>query len=387
MFKRIEDINRIPLLSKDDIRKNLDSLIARNFPKEYLLEDTSGGTTGLPVTFYADKRVFSPVEYVYITSLWNRIGYNFYDRYVVFRGEIIKSGNNGEKKYWYHNRMRNCIVFSAFEMNDDVIPHYIRKIKEFKPQFLHCYPSVLYTFANYIMNNKINDLPPLKGIFLGSETLYSWQRELFRKVFNTRLYTWYGHRERCILAGEQDIPAVYEVFPTYGFAELINQHGQSCSMDGEAGEIVGTSFYNYAFPLIRYNTHDIAEYCTQKTSYRNFMRIKNIKGRIQDFFIDKSGSMITITTSWNAIKTIKDKISAHQFVQDVPGKLSLSIEAVKEITREEIATVKNDFRERFPNFDLDVNIVKSIQRTTLGKFRYFVQNLDIEFNRYSKEVV
>jgi phenylacetate-CoA ligase len=189
------------------------------------------------------------------------------------------------------------------------------------------------------------------------------------------------------LAGEQDIPAVYEVFPTYGFAELINQHGQSCSMDGEAGEIVGTSFYNYAFPLIRYNTHDIAEYCTQKTSYRNFMRIKNIKGRIQDFFIDKSGSMITITTSWNAIKTIKDKISAHQFVQDVPGKLSLSIEAVKEITREEIATVKNDFRERFPNFDLDVNIVKSIQRTTLGKFRYFVQNLDIEFNRYSKEVV
>lgn len=387
-FKRIEDLERIPLLTKDDIRTNNNELLSTIFPKKYLIQDTSGGTTGLPVPFYADIRYFSPVEWVYMKSLWKRIGYSTYDKYVVFRGEVIKpeEGSNS-KGLWRFDKLRNCVVFSAFEMTDERIPHYIEKIKQFKPRFIHSYPSVLFVFASYLEKNKINDLPPLKGIFLGSETLYPWQRELFARVFKTRLYSWYGHRERCILAGEQERPNVFEVFPTYGCAELLNNNGNACTKDGESGELVGTCFNNYAFPLIRYNTHDVADLCLEKTSHRNFMRIKNIQGRIQDFFIDKTGSMITITTSWNAIKPIMNKITAHQFVQDVPGKLTLNIEPIEDISQEEISAVKSDFIQRLPNFELKVNKVQSIPRTVSGKFRYFVQNLDIEFHKYSKELI
>jgi phenylacetate-CoA ligase len=386
-FKKIEDLDRVPYLTKDDIRNNNKLLISSVFPPKYLMQDASGGTTGLPVNFYNDSRYYSPVEWVYMKSLWQRAGYAFYDRYAVFRGEIIKPSNNGSStEFWRYDKLRNCIVFSAFEMNDDRIPIYLEKLKQFKPKFIHSYPSVLFVLANYIEKNKIKDFPQLKGIFLGSETLYTWQRDLFKRIFNARLYSWYGHRERCILAGEQDKPYVYEVFPTYGYAEIINENGYPCTQDGEQGELIGTSFNNYACPLIRYKTHDIAEFCLEKTSHRNFMRIKNIKGRLQDFFVDNRGSMITVTTSWNTVRPIMNKIVAHQFVQDIPGKLTLNIEPISEINYEDIIRVKTDFNERFPNLELNIKKVNSIPRTVSGKFRYFVQNIDIEFRKHSTEV-
>lgn len=379
-FKSGEDLQQIPVLTKNDIRTYNEQLKSDVFPSKYLIRDTSGGTTGLPVPFYADIRSYSPVEWVYMNSLWQRAGYSFYDRYVVFRGEVIKTSEENSQ-FWRYDKLRNCLIFSAFEMNEEKIPLYLSKIKKFKPKFLHSYPSVLYILASYIEKNNITDFPPLHAIFLGSETLYPWQRELFTRVFNTRLYSWYGHRERCILAGEQYRPAVYEVFPTYGYTELINENGCPCTEDGEPGELIGTSFTNYAFPLIRYNTHDIAENCLEKTSFREFMRIKNIKGRIQDFFIDKTGSMITFSTSYKALIPIMDKINAHQFIQNEPGKLNLNIEAKTALTAADIQTVKRSFQERFPLFDLNINTVNNIPRTANGKFRYFVQNISIEFQK------
>jgi phenylacetate-CoA ligase len=382
-FKTLEDIKNVPVLTKNDVRNNLDSLVSTEFPRKYLMEDTSGGTTGLPTTFYADIRTYSPVEWVYINSLWKRMDYKFYDKYVVFRGEVINpQRDNDQVNYWKYDRLRNCIIFSSFMMNDEIIPVYIKKINEFKPRFIHSYPSTLFVLANYLIKNNLEGFPFIKGIFLGSETLYPWQREMFQKVFRARLFRWYGHRERCILGGEQDLPEVYELFPTYGYTELLNNKGEWSSQHGEEGEIIGTGFYNYAFPLIRYNTHDIAENCLEKTSYREFMRIRNIKGRIQDFFVDKNGSLITFSTSYKAIIHIKDKISAHQFVQDQPGKLVLKIEPKVELAEQELELVRNGFKERFPLFDLEIRIEKQIPRTISGKFRYFVQNLDIEFNKY-----
>jgi phenylacetate-CoA ligase len=379
MFKSVEDIKKVPILTKDDIRNNQESLISTAFPKKYLISDTSGGTTGLPVPFYADVRTFSPVEWVYIKALWKSVGYRVRDRYVVFRGEIIGSPSDPSRSYWKFDRLRNRLIFSSFEMSEEQIPLYIQKIKEFRPKFIHSYPSVLLILARYIVNHGVTDFPRVKAIFLASETLYAWQRELFESVFKTRLYTWYGHRERCILAAERDVPSVYEIFPTYGFAELINHQKTECKEEGEIGELVGTGFYNYAFPLIRYNTFDIAENCNQKTSFTNFKRIKNIKGRIQDFFVDKHGSLITFSTSYKALIPIMDKIVAHQFIQETPGKLNLNIEPRSELSEEDILEVKRNFSERFPNFDLNVSTVNNIPRTVVGKFRYFIQKIDIDF--------
>jgi phenylacetate-CoA ligase len=379
MFKSIEDIKKVPILTKDDIRTYRESLISTTFPKKFIISDASGGTTGLPVPFYADVRTFSTVEWVYIKSLWQRVGYRFRDKYVVFRGEVVNANPGTAKSYWKFDKLRNCVIFSSFEMGEEQIPIYINKIKEFKPKFIHSYPSVLLILAQYILNHKITDFPPLKAIFVGSETLFPWQRELFETVFNTRIYTWYGHRERCILAGEQTEPSVYEAFPSYGFTELLNDQKIECSAEGEEGELVGTGFYNYAFPLIRYNTLDIAENCNRQTSPTNFKRIKNIKGRIQDFFVDKQGSLITFSTSYKALIPIMDKIAAHQFIQESPGELMLNIEPRNELTEDDILEVRRSFNERFPNFDLKISTVQDIPRTVSGKFRYFIQKMDIAF--------
>ena len=92
---------------------------------------------------------------------------------------------------------------------------------------------------NLVMNHKF------KAIMFGSEPLYGFQKELINEVFKTKLCYWYGHTEKSILAGNCEFDDRFHVYPQYGITEIIN------------GEMIGTSFWNYATPFIRYKTTEI----------------------------------------------------------------------------------------------------------------------------------
>ena len=60
--------------------------------------------------------------------------------------------------------------------------------------------------------------------------------------------------ERVALGGECEKNSTYHLMPDYGLVELIKEDGSQCREEGEEGEIVGTSFFNFSMPLIRYKT-------------------------------------------------------------------------------------------------------------------------------------
>lgn len=94
-----------------------------------------------------------------------------------------------------------------------------------------------------------------------------------------------GHTERAILAYEKNSKYVYEPFQTYGYAEVVNVDGKD--------ELVGTSYYNQASPLIRYNTNDeITDTVTDDGILQSF---KMKGGRSGEFVIDKEGKKINLT--------------------------------------------------------------------------------------------
>ena len=55
-IKDFEDIKKIPYLTKDIVNKHKDEMIDKNFPKKFLGYGTTGGSTGIPMGFYYDKR-------------------------------------------------------------------------------------------------------------------------------------------------------------------------------------------------------------------------------------------------------------------------------------------------------------------------------------------
>ena len=55
-IKTIKDLKRIPILKKDDIRKNFNSLLSKKSNKSELILNSTGGSTGIPVKIYQDKK-------------------------------------------------------------------------------------------------------------------------------------------------------------------------------------------------------------------------------------------------------------------------------------------------------------------------------------------
>ena len=270
-------------------------------------------------------------------------------------------------------------------MTNQALPKYIAKIREFGPDFIQAYPSVATILARFMKENNIQPFSTVKALPCGSENLYSWQREILKDVFQCKVHSWYGHSEQGALAGECEKSPYYHIFPEYGIVELINKDGDPATNEDELGEIVATGFNNSICPFIRYRTMDLAVLSNAKCKCgRNYPLLKRIEGRLQEFFVDKSGSLITFIAHDYPLWNVKDKIDAYQYVQNEPGKVLLKIGAKNKFSISDVDGVKRAFLDFYPRFNIQIRFVHHIPRTKSGKFRFLVQKLPIEFGDFSK---
>ncbi len=87
------------------------------------------------------------------------------------------------------------------------------------------------------------------------------KKEYVEKIFNTKVFSFYGHSERLVIAGECEYSTEYHVEPLYGYCEIIDEQGAA----SQFGEIVATGFLNNDMPLIRYKTGDMASWSQTPT--------------------------------------------------------------------------------------------------------------------------
>lgn len=365
------DIEKIPYLTKEIIHENINDLYNKNYPKYKIEYKTTGGSTGIPMGLYQDKFYTRKIEHAFVTHMWSRVGYdkNINNKIVYLRGVHLKGEYEKDGKHLFLN---------SFLLNNDNYLRYIERIEKFNPDFINGYPSSLYILSNFIIYNNIKvNIPNLKAILLTSENIYDFQREAIEKAFGKRTYSFYGHTERACIGGECEVSRNYHIHSEYGYTELINSEGKHVSKEGELGEIVCTSFINPVMPFIRYKTKDIAVNTLEKCKCgRNYMNIKRVEGRVQDFIFDKKGNVITFICQDEPFWAIKEKIYAYQYIQDSIGEILLNIQPREKLSNEEILTIHKEFNNIFFNIDIDIKIVDNIPIGPNGKFRYLIQNIE-----------
>ncbi len=376
-FRTFQDLKKIPFLTKQIIRENREELISTEFPRKYLKVVKTGGTTGMPLEFLLDSRYATLTEMVYLKHMWKRVGYRQRDRCIVLREDNVDGIVEG-KKYWKRDLLTNWLVMSAFHLNADTFEVFYRKIQSYKPKFILAFPSNAYLLAKYIKENNLDPFPSLQAVICASENLYDWQRKEMTEIFQARIFSYYGHSEKCILAAECSRSESFEFYPSYGYVELINLDGLECTSENEIGEIIATGFNNFASPFIRYKTDDVGTYTTKRGSdHPQWFNIKKIEGRIQDFLIDRDNVPKTYMHIDRPFWNIREKVYAYQYIQDEPGKVWLHIHSKNGLDQKEIAKVKETFLNTYLKFDLEIKLVDHIPRSKSGKFRYLVQNIKI----------
>jgi len=237
-YKPFEALKAFPLLDKDTVQSRQDDYLARDFHRMPHYETSTGGTSGNQLKIFLDDGAQS-VEMGFMHRQWRRVGYTPRDKKATFRGVSFPNLQPGV--FWQHNPIYNELQFSPFHMTEPNLGAYVDQIIRFAPSYFHGYPSALDVLAEYVSRHGLTDkMPQIRAALLGSEGASVAQRERIERVFRTRVYSWYGHSERVVLAGECEKSNAYHHFPDYGILEIIDDHGNFCEKEGARGEIVGT---------------------------------------------------------------------------------------------------------------------------------------------------
>lgn len=370
------DLRKLPFLDKETIITNFLQLTAINIPKRVWRYCSTGGTSGKPLLFYADKQNTVEREQAFWSVFLDRVDYSFGDKMVVLRNNALLG-----KKKWDYSPLTRKLVLDPFKLTPTNVDDYFDAIAQSGIKFLHTYPSAATTLLHFAKEARKNRELPIRTIVATSENVYNGQRFFLENGFNARFFSQYGHSERLIFAGECEHSINYHVFPEYGVLELIDEHGKTITKPGIVGEIVGTGFNNYVMPMLRYRTGDFAEYSEEHTCKcgRNYPLLSRVKGRwLQEMIIRGDGAYISIT-ALNMHSNIFDNVRQFQFYQDTPGELNINVIRAENYSEIDTIRIRKQLLEKLGDIQLDINFVDSIPATSRGKHKFLIQKLNVAF--------
>jgi phenylacetate-CoA ligase len=373
-IKTLDEFKKIPFLTKEMIRDNLEDFSA-DVPNRFYI--TTGGSTGIPTGMYRDDVSFAK-ELASKAHQYYRIGWREGDRQIVFRGLQIDTPEATEF-FPEFNELR-C---STYQFGTEKMEIYRQKAFEFQPEWIRCYPSSGYVFARYLKDSG-KPFPPIKGMLCSSEQLYDFQKQLFEEVFgaDARIFVHYGHYEMAALAGFCEYTDDYHVLPQYGFVELLDKNNNQVTKAGEVGEIVATSFIMHATPFIRYRTQDLAVFKSfgcEKCG-RPYQVWERIEGRLQELIATKTGRLIS-TSMLNMHDETYDHLKQFQFHQRERGRVVFRFIPKSSCNDEILDEVKRNLQSKLgDDVELILESVSEIPLTKRGKHRLLIQELDLKFD-------
>lgn len=258
-IKTLEDINILPIITKEMIKGKEERLLTVN--KSFLFKGYTSGSTGSPLKVFYDY-ISVLKENAYIWNYREKCGLKLKKPIISLRGNLTK---NDLFKY---DRFTNTLHLSSYNLNEENINFYYEKIVEFKPEAILGYPSSIYLLVQLLKKCRKKLLIPLA--FTSSETLYENQKDFIESSLNCKIFDWYGNAERTIALQKENY--IYTEPSLYSINEYHHNH------------IISTNLINTSFPLIRYEVNDSLE--------RKDNSITAILGRIDDFIILEDGTKI-----------------------------------------------------------------------------------------------
>lgn len=375
----IENFRRIPYLTKEMIRDGLEDYSCEYPNREYI---TTGGSTGIPTGMYRDPISFAR-ELASKAHQYHRVGWREGDRQMVFRGLQIDSPDGTEFAPEF-NELR-C---STYQFVPEQMEVYRQKAFEYAPEWIRCYPSSGFVFADYLKDSK-KPFPKIKGMLCSSENLYDFQKQLFREVFGeeAKIFVHYGHYEMSALAGFCEYTDDYHVLPQYGYVELVDKDGNLVTKTGEVGEIVATSFIMSATPFVRYKTEDLAVFKSWGCGEcgRPYQIWERIEGRLQELIQTETGRLIS-TSMLNMHDDSYDCLKQFQFHQKERGRVIFRFVPKDNCSENFLNEVQAKLQSKLgADISLEMESVKEIPLTKRGKHRLLIQELDLIQNHPALE--
>jgi phenylacetate-CoA ligase len=376
----LEVLRELPLISKEDIKRDLAQFLSMDTSQSLRLKTATGGSTSTPMVFYLHKGVSRTKEYAFMESFHQYAGLTRSDVVLALRGRTVPSARRPGGALWMYEPIKRQLILSSDHLERRYMAEYIAAIRLWKPRYIQAYPSTIYPLARWLKEHPAPDISErIKGVMLFSENVFDHHMALLKEVFPCQVLKHYGHSERVLMAASMPDDDRCFFWPQYGHFELIDDAGKPITKPGILGEIVGTSFDNQVMPFVRYRTGDMAVLGDKPHPLLpGFPVVERIEGRRQEFLVCRDNRLIAVCGMGAAHSADLAAVDSMQFEQSRPGHFLIKVATTQPLSVEAKCRIVHAMEAKTQGgCTAEVVEVKEIPRTLRGKHRLLVQHLDI----------
>jgi phenylacetate-CoA ligase len=363
-IESVEDLPKLPTLTKEDVRHHMDDLVSAGVARRELVFCHTSGSTGKSLQFYLEPRA---VQFRW--AVWwrhrRRFGIQFDAPYATFTGLAAVPLRQSKPPYWRENWGMHQTIFTMHHITPEKVVDVVRRLNQGGFTYYAGYPSVLAALALLMCEQHLEIARPPRIIFTGAETLYDEQRALLSRVFQCPVTDQYGFSEGCGNASRCPADVYHEDFE-YGILECGD--GERAEERGQRGKVIATGFAGHGMPFIRYEVGDVATWSSGGcTCGRHAKVITRIDGRVEDVVLTPEGSRIT---RFDYVFKDTHNVREAQVVQKALGSICLRIVRRPAFSTRDEERIREEVALRVsPALRVEFEYVDEIEREPGGKVR------------------
>lgn len=291
-IKTLDDVQKLPFTSKEDLRENYPFGLACVPLKDCVRLHSSSGTTGNPTVVLHTQKDLDEWANAVARCLW-MVGSRPEDVFQNSAGYGMFTAGLG---FQYGAEKVGMLTVPAAAGNTI---RQIKFIKDFGTSVLHAIPSYASRIYEVMKEEGVDPRKDtnLRVLCIGAEPHSEEQRQRIEQNLGVKAYNSYGISEMMGpgVAFECQEQNGLHIWEDYFIVEIIDPVTLKPVPDGELGELVLTTINREAMPLLRYRTRDLTRILPGECACgRHHKRLARLQGRSDDMIILKGVNIFPI---------------------------------------------------------------------------------------------
>jgi phenylacetate-CoA ligase len=363
-----------PILQKEQVRNDPGAFQCGN---SWLnAKASTGGTSGAPLQLTRSLRAIV-FEQACIDEMMAILGTDARTaKCAVLRTDAIKDPNDFRPPFWIEAGGGQRLIFSCSHLNERTVGAYVEALERFAPDVLWAYPTSLEALS--LLLERANLQLRIPRVMSSSEVLHPPVWDLAVRQLSCSLLDYYGQAERVAFA-YATAPGEYRFLPGYAFVEFRRVNAEN---DLATYEIVGTSLWNSAMPLIRYATGDLIR-LPKRWGERELQELAmgartfaGVLGRDSDILLTPEGVKVTGISHFQ--RDVKNIVRI-QVVQETLESVKIRVLAKPEFTARDQEALLHNVHAKLPStMRVFIETNEALERTALGKTPFVIHRSEVK---------
>ncbi|HEB72080.1 MAG TPA: phenylacetate--CoA ligase family protein [Nitrospirae bacterium] len=367
----LDDINNIPILTKNDLRESFDKIICMKEEQNNVRTKTTSGSTGVNVKVLLDEQ----------SAQFKRGSVVRSDEWSGWRlgGKKAMIWGNPEYRKSLRGRIRNGLLERAkyldtLNMSESEMQQYAVSLHNWKPELIFGHAHSIYLFACMLEKYNMAKINTA-GIISTAMVLHEHERQKIESVFECKVTNRYGSEEVSLIASECEYHNGLHINAESLYVEFIKD-GKHVGPN-EPGSIVVTDLTNYAMPIIRYKIGDVGSPSNVECPCgRKLPMINKIEGRVADYIYTPDKKLISGISLTENFATLLDGVGQIQIIQDKLNHIKLNIVKNNKYSENTVKTVNELIGTHLgAQMTYDIEYVEEIPQEPSGKYRFCISKI------------